>query len=87
MQNVKKILAEVHVLLTPDVAHKAIFTNVSIIGFKNDRSLKDHPACAVLPEVDAEDRSKQCGNKKSSCKLCKSVNDTYNFKRGHQRNI
>ena len=27
------------VLLTPDVAHKAVFTNVPIIGFKNDRSL------------------------------------------------
>ena len=36
-QNVKKILAELHLLLTPDVAHKAVFTNVPIIGFKNDR--------------------------------------------------
>ena len=33
-QNVKKILAELHLLLTPDVAHKAVFTNVPIIGFK-----------------------------------------------------
>ena len=57
----KKILAELHVLLTPDVAHKAVFTNVPIISFKNDRSLKDHLVRAVLPKVDAEGRSKPCG--------------------------
>ena len=33
LQNFKKILAELHLLLTPDVAHKAVFTNVPIIGF------------------------------------------------------
>ena len=60
-QNVKKILAESHLLLTLDFAHKAVFTNGSIIGFKNDRSLKDHLARAVLPKVDAEGRSKLCG--------------------------
>lgn len=44
-QNVKKILAELHLLhllLTPNVADKAVFTNMPIIGFKNDSSLKDH---------------------------------------------
>ena len=80
-QNVKKVLAELHLLLTPDVAHKAVFTNVPIIGFKNDRSLKDHLARAVLPKVDAEGRSKPCGGKKRSCEVCKSVNDTSYFKR------
>ena len=50
-QNVKKILAELHLSLTPDVAHKAVFTNVPIIGFKNDRSLKDHLVQAVLPKL------------------------------------
>ena len=29
LQNVKNILAELHLLLTPDVAHKSIFTNVN----------------------------------------------------------
>ena len=79
-QNVKKILAELHLLLTPDVAHKAVFTNVPIIGFKNDRSLKDHLVQAVLPKVDAEGRSKPCWGKKRSCEICKSVNDTPHFK-------
>ena len=56
-----------HLLLTPDVTHKAVFTNVAIIGFKNDGSLKDHLVRAVLP--------------KRSCEVCKSVNDTSHFKR------
>ena len=80
-QNVKKILGELHTLLTPDVAHKTVFTNVPTIGFKNDRSLKDHLVRAVLPNIDAEGRSKPCGVKKRSCKVCKSVNDTSHFKR------
>ena len=80
-QNVKKLLAELHLLLTPDVAHKAVFTNVPIIGFKNDRSLRDHLVRAVLPKVDAEGGSKPCGGKKRSCEVCKSVNDTSYFKR------
>ena len=80
-QNVKKILAELHLLLTLDVAHKAVFTNVPTIGFKNDKSLKDHFLRAVLPNIDAEGRSKPCGGKKRSCEVCKSVNDTSHFKR------
>ena len=80
-QNVKKILAELHLLLTPDVAHKTVFINVPTIGFKNDRSLKDHLVWAVLPNIHAEGRSKPCGGKKRSCEVCKSVNDTSHFKR------
>ena len=61
--NVKKIVTELHLLLTPDVAHKTVFTNVPTIGFKNDRSLKDHLVWAVLPNIDVEGRSKLCGGK------------------------
>ena len=62
-QNVKKNLAELHLLLTPHIAHKAVFTNVPITDFKNDRSLKDHLVRDVLPKVDAEVRSKPCGGR------------------------
>ena len=68
-------------MLTPDVAYKVVFTNVPIIGFKNDRSLKDLLVRAVLPKVDAEGRSEPCRGKKRSCEVCKSVNDTSHFKR------
>ena len=60
---------------------KLFFTNVSIIGFNNDRSLKDHLVRAVLPKFYAEGRSKPCEGKKSSYEVCKSVNDTSHFKR------
>ena len=69
-ENVKKILAELHLLLTPEVP---------IIAFKNDRGLKDHLVWDVLHKVDAEGRSKLCGSKKHSCEVCKSVNDTSRF--------
>ena len=68
-------------MLTTDVTHKAVYTNVPIIDFKNDRSLKDHLVQAALPKVDAEGRSKPCRGKKRSCEVCKSVNDTSHFKR------
>ena len=80
-QIVKKILAELHLLLTPDIAHKTVFKNVPTIGFKNDRSLKDHLVRAVLTNIDAEGRSKPCGEKKRSCEVCKSVDDSSHFKR------
>ena len=53
-------MAELHLLLTPDVAQKAVFTKVPTIGFKNDRSLKDHLFWAVLAKTDAVGRSKPC---------------------------
>ena len=63
-KTLKKILAELHLLLTPDVVHKALFANVSIIGLKNDRSLKDHLVWAVLSKVEGISESR--GGKKLS---------------------
>ena len=48
-KNVRKILKELHLLLTPDQAHKKVFSEVSNIGFKNAKSLKYHLVRAVLP--------------------------------------
>ena len=52
-----------------------------IIGFENDRSLKDHHVRALSPKVDVEGRSKPCRGKKRSCEIRKSVNGTSHFKR------
>ena len=79
-QNVKKVLAELHYFLTPDVAFKAVFTNVPIIGFKNGRSLKDHLFRAMLAKVDTKGRSRPCAER-HSYKVCKSVNDSSQFER------
>ena len=79
-QNVKKFLAELHLLFTPDVVLYAVLTNVPRISFKNDSSLKDPFVWTVLPKIDAEGRSKLCGRKKSSYDVCKSLNDTSHLK-------
>ena len=59
-KDVRKILKELHFLLTPDQAHKRVFSEVSIIGFKNAMSFKDHLVRAFLPQLDREGRSKPC---------------------------
>ena len=41
-KDVRKILKDLHLLLTPDKTHKKVFSEVPIIGFKNAKSLKDH---------------------------------------------
>ena len=52
-----------------------------ITGFKIDSSLIDHLLWAVFPNFDAKGICKPCGEKKRCCEVCKSVNDTSNFKR------
>ena len=51
---------ELHLLLTPDKAHKKVFSEVPIIGFESAKSLKDHLERAILPQLDTEGRSKPC---------------------------
>ena len=80
-KNVRKILEELHLLLTPDQAHKKVFSEVPIIGFKNAKSLKDHFVRAVLPQLDTEDKSKPCEGANCSCEVCESVKDTTKFKK------
>ena len=58
LQNVKKILVDLHLLLTHGVAHKAVITNVPIIGFKNDRSRIDHLVWLCYPRLMREE---DCG--------------------------
>ena len=56
----RKILKELHLLLTLDQAHEKVFAEVPIIEFKNTKSLKDHLVRAALPQLDRESRSKPC---------------------------
>ena len=81
-KNFKKVLAELHLFLTPDVAHKVVFTNMPIIDFKNDRSLKDNLVLAVLPKHDVEDRSKSCGGSGERNVKRRGINETFNILKG-----
>ena len=77
-KNLRKILKELCLLLTPGKAHK-VFTEVPITGFKNNRSLKDHLDRSVLPQLDREGKSKPCEEASHSYAVCESVKDTTKF--------
>ena len=38
-QNVRNILQELHILLTPDQEHKKVFQDLPVVGFRNGKSL------------------------------------------------
>ena len=56
-----------------------VFSEVSIIDFKNAKSLKDHLVRAVLPQLDREGRSKLCEGTNQSYEVCESVKGTTKF--------
>ena len=40
-QNVRAIMEELHMLLSPNKEHKKVFPNVLLLGFRNGKNLKD----------------------------------------------
>ena len=38
-QNIRNILQELNLLLAPDKEHKKVFSDVPVVGFRNDKSL------------------------------------------------
>ena len=76
-QNVRNILQELHVLLTPDQEHRKVFQDIAVVRFHNDKSLKDHLVRAKLPNVETTERSESCG--KGNSHLCDFICDTDTF--------
>ena len=60
---------------------------LSIIGFKNAKSLKDHLVRAVLYQLDIKGRSKPCEGANRSREVCDSVKDTTKFKKQSQKKL
>ena len=50
--NVRNILQELHILLSPDKEHHKVFEDITVVGFRNGKSLKDHMVRAKLPNVE-----------------------------------
>ena len=46
-QNTKTTLDEFQFLLAPNKEHQKVFSNVPIVGFRNEKSLKDHVVRAL----------------------------------------
>ena len=62
-QNVRAIMEELHILLTPNKEHKKVFPNVPVIGFRNGKSLKDFLVRVTLPKLNESGRCEPCEKK------------------------
>ena len=62
-QNVRGIIEELHILLTPNKEHKKIFPNALVIELRNGKSLKDYLVRDTLLILIENRRCKPCGEK------------------------
>ena len=76
-QTIRNTLQELHLLLVPDKEHKKVFPDVSVVGFRNVKSLKDYLVRAALPKTNETGRCKPCGKK--TYLVCNSVRTTTTF--------
>ena len=76
-QNVRNILQELHILLTPYQEYKKVFQDIPVVGFRNGKSLSDHWVRAKLPNVEITGRSEPCG--KRNCRVCDFICNTDTF--------
>ena len=60
-QNVRSIMEELHILLTPNKEHKETFPNVPVIGFRNEKCLKGYLGRAKLCKPEESGRCEPCG--------------------------
>ena len=65
-RHLKNQLKELHVILACDEAHKNVFPEVPIIGFKNNKNLKSHLMRAALPDIYEVGRCDPCSGKRRS---------------------
>ena len=68
-QNVRAIMEELHILLTPNTEHKKVFPNVPVIGFRNVR--------AILTKLNGSGRYEPSGKK--TCLVCDSISSATTF--------
>ena len=76
-QNVRTIMEELHILLTPNKEHKNVFPNVPAIGFRNGKSLRHFLTRATLPKLNEGRRCESCGKK--TCLVCDSISTATTF--------
>ena len=76
-RNVRSIMEELHILLTPNKQHQKVFPDVSVVGFWNGKSLKDYLIRAKLLKLDESRRCEPCGKK--TYLVCDSNSTTTTF--------
>ena len=76
-QNVRNILQELNIFLTPDQEYKKVFQDVPVVGFRNGKCLKYHLIRAKLPNVETTGGSESFG--KGNCQVCYFIRNTDAF--------
>ena len=79
-RHLKSQLKELHIIFACDEDHEEEFTDVSIIGFKNNKNLKSHLARTALTDINKVGRWEPCGGKRYPCQLCSNMKNTSTFK-------
>ena len=75
----KKVMSNIHILLTPDQEHNRVFKEVPIIGFRRAKSLKNLLVRAKVPPLYKKEGS--CGPcNKPRCKMCPRITKSTIFK-------
>ena len=62
-RNVRGVMEELHILLTPNKEHEKVYSDVPVVGFLNGQSLKDYLVRVKLPKLDDSGRCEPCGKK------------------------
>ena len=70
-QNVRTIMEELHILLTPNKEHKNVFCKVPVTGFQNGKTLQDFLVRGTSPKLNEGGRCEPCG--KNTCLVCDSA--------------
>ena len=86
-RHLKSQLKELHVMLVCDEAHKNVFPEVPIIGFRNNKNFKSQLVRAVLPDINEVGRCESCGGKMPPCQLCSNMKNTSTFKSKHSNKV
>ena len=76
-QNVRSIMEEMHILLTPNKEHKKVYPGVPVAGFWNGKSLKDYWVRAKLSKLEVSGRFKP--RRKKTSLVCDSISTTTTF--------
>ena len=66
-RHLKSQLKELYVILACEEAHKKVFSEVQITGFKNNKNLKSHLVRAAPPDINEVGRCEPCGGKRPPC--------------------
>ena len=62
-QNVRSMMQKLYMLLTPNKEDKKVFPDVSVVGFRNGKSLKNHLVRVNLFKLEESGRCAPCGKK------------------------